>query len=82
MMVALMVKTRIGKKRVLVIPKKIAERLNLDEGTAVKITASEGKMVVEPIRDAIWLSLHGEKVARVTLKELEEESLEQQFAEE
>lgn len=78
---ALTFKTRIGKKRVLVIPKKIAERLNLDEGTAVKIMALEGRMIIEPLRDAIWLSLHGEKVARVTLKELEEESLERQLVE-
>ena len=74
----LTVKARIGKKRVLVIPKAIAESLGLDEGSAVRITATENKMIIEPLRDAIWLSLYGEKVARVTLKELEGESLEQQ----
>jgi len=68
-------KRRIGKKRVLVIPKAIAEALSL---SAVKITATEDKIIIEPLRDAIWLSLHGEKIARITLKELEEESLEQQ----
>lgn len=36
------------------------------------------KIVIEPLRDAIWLSLHSEKVVHITLKELEEESLEQQ----
>jgi len=71
-------KRRIGKKRVLVIPKAIAEALSLEEGSAVKITATEDKIIIEPLRDAIWLSLHGEKIARMTLKELEEESLEQQ----
>jgi len=71
-------KRRIGKKRVLVIPKAIAEALSLEEGSAVKITATEDKIIIEPLRDAIWLSLHGEKIARITLKELEEESLEQQ----
>ena len=75
---SLTVKARIGKKRVLVIPKKVAERLSLDEGSAVKITASGNKIIIEPLRDAVWLSLHGEKVARVTLKELEEESVERQ----
>ena len=75
---SLTVKARIGKKRVLVIPKKIAEQLNLDEGSTVKITASGNKIIIEPLRDAIWLSLHGEKIAQVTLKELEEESIEQQ----
>jgi len=75
---SLTVKARIGKKRVLVIPKAIAEDLSLDEGSAVRITAAGDKIIIEPLRDAVWLSLHGERVARVTLKELEEESFEQQ----
>ena len=75
---SLTVKARIGKKRVLVIPKAIAEKLSLDEGSTVRITASGDKIIIEPLCDAIWLSLHGEKVAHVTLKELEEESIEQQ----
>ena len=75
---SLTVKARIGRKRVLVIPKAIAESLSLEEGSAVRITATGGKMIVEPLRDAVWLSLHGEKVARITLEELEEESIEQQ----
>lgn len=69
---------RIGKKRVLVIPKAIAEIVGVDEGSAVKIRVVDGKIVIEPIRDAIWLSLHGEKVARITLRELEGESVGQQ----
>lgn len=78
MVLSLTVKARIGKKRVLVIPKAIAEDLGLGEGSAVRITAAGDKIIIEPLRDAVWLSLHGEKVARVTLKELEEESFEQQ----
>jgi len=75
---SLTVKARIGKKRVLVIPKVIAESLGLDEGSAVRITVAGDKIIIEPLRDAVWLSLHGEKVARITLKELEGESFEQQ----
>ena len=75
---SLTVKARIGKKRVLVIPKAIAESLSLDEGSIVRITAAGDKIIIEPLRDAVWLSLHGEKIARITLKELEEESFEQQ----
>ena len=78
MMLSLTVKARIGKKRVLVIPKAIAEKLSLDEGSIVRITAAGDKIIIEPLRDAVWLSLHGEKIARITLKELEEESFEQQ----
>ena len=75
---SLTVKARIGKKRVLVIPKAIAESLSLDEGSIVRITAAGDRIIIEPLRDAVWLSLHGEKIARITLKELEEESFEQQ----
>jgi len=75
---SLTVKARIGKKRVLVIPKAIAESLSLDEGSIVRITAAGDKIIIEPLRDAVWLSLHGEKIARITLKELEEESFERQ----
>ena len=72
---SLTVRARIGKKRVLVIPKVIAKALNIDEGTVVEITVEGDKIVIKPIRDAIWLSLYGRKVAHVTLKELEEESI-------
>mgnify|MGYP000318295519 CR=1 FL=1 len=75
---SLSLEARVGKKGVLVIPKKVAELLGLTEGSRVKIIASRDRMVIEPIRDAIWLSLHGEKVARITLEELEEESVERQ----
>jgi len=75
---SLSLEARVGKKGVLVIPKKVAELLGLTEGSRVKIIASRDRMVTEPIRDAIWLSLHGEKVARITLEELEEESVERQ----
>jgi len=63
---------------VLVIPKVIAEALNIDEGTTVEMTVEGDKIVIRPVRDAIWLSLYGKKVARITLKELEEESVERQ----
>jgi len=52
--------------------------LSLSEGSAVRITATGDKIVIEPLRNAVWLSLRGEKVARITLKELEEESVKQQ----
>jgi AbrB family looped-hinge helix DNA binding protein len=75
---SLTVKARVGRKRVLVIPKIVAEKLGVDEGSAVKITVVEDKMVIEPLHDAIWLSLYGEKIARISLEELEKESIEQQ----
>ena len=38
----------------------------------------EGRIILEPVPDAVSLSLYGEKIARVTLEELEAESLERQ----
>lgn len=69
---------KIGKKHTLVIPKKIAEKLGIREGDRVRITLLEDKIILEPAYDAIWLSLHGRKVAKVSLEELESESIEQQ----
>lgn len=70
--------TRIGKRRTLVIPKVIAERLGLDEGCRVKITIEDSRIIMEPIYDAVWLSLHGRKIAKTVLEDLERESIEQQ----
>ncbi len=71
-------KAKVGKKRVLVIPKKIAERVGINEGTIVELKEEGNKIIIEPLRDAVWLSIYGEKITKVTLKELEEESFEQQ----
>jgi AbrB family looped-hinge helix DNA binding protein len=69
---------RIGKKRTLVIPKNVAEKLGIKEGDKIKITVVEDKLVLQPIRDAVWLSLYGKKVAKVTLEDLEATSIEEQ----
>jgi len=69
---------RIGKKRTLVIPRNIAEKLGIKEGDKTKITVMEDKLVLQPIRDAVWLSLYGKKVTKVTLGDLEATSIEEQ----
>ncbi len=69
---------RVGKKRTIVIPKAVAEILGIDEGSKLRLSIVDGKIVLEPIPDAIYLSIHGEKIARTTLEELEVESIEQQ----
>jgi AbrB family looped-hinge helix DNA binding protein len=69
---------RIGKRRTLVIPKNVAEKLGIKEGDKIKITVVEDKLVLQPIRDAVWLSLYGKKVAKVTLEDLEATSIEEQ----
>jgi len=69
---------RVSKKRTLVIPKRIVEKLGIKEGDRVRITLLEDKIVLEPERDAVWLSLHGKKIAKISLEELESKSIEEQ----
>ena len=74
----LTIEVRVGKKRTIVIPKSVAEALGIDEGSRLLIEVKSGYMIVRPLPDAIYLSLHGEKLAKVTLNELEETSVEEQ----
>jgi AbrB family looped-hinge helix DNA binding protein len=65
---------KISKRRFISIPKTIAEALGIEGGAKVKLYVEEGKIVIEPIKDALWFALHDPKVGRVTFNELEEES--------
>ena len=76
--IMLSVKVKVGKRRTIVIPRVIAEKLKLEEGSIVKLSLEGDKIIIEPLYDAVWLSLYGRKIARITLKELEEESIERQ----
>lgn len=76
--VSLTVTSRIGRRRTFVIPKAVAEKLQINEGCKVKITVEGNRIIIEPLYDAVWLSLHCKKIAKVTLEDLERESNEQQ----
>jgi len=69
---------RVGRRRTIVIPKAIAEALGIDEGSRLKLEVKNNIIILKPIPDAIQLSLRGEKIARITLEELEAESIGQQ----
>ena len=69
---------RVGKRRTIVIPKAIADALNIEEGARLRVEVKGDCIILKVVPDAIWLSVHGEKFAKVTLKELEEESVEEQ----
>ena len=75
---SLVVESRVGRKRVVVIPKAIAEAVGLVEGQRIRIKAEGGRVVIEPVRDAIWLALHGRKIGYVAAEDVEEESLREQ----
>ena len=72
---SIVVETKIGKKRIVVIPKVIAEAVKIHEGQRVKIMTVNDKVVIEPVRDAVWLALHGRKIGKISPEEIEEESL-------
>ena len=72
------IKTKVGKKRVIVIPKKIADIVGIKEGSEVKVTISDDGVLIKPVIDAIELSLKGKKITKITLDELEADSLDLQ----
>ena len=74
----LTVEIRVGRKRTIVIPKRVAEALGIDEGSRLLLEVRDGYIVLKPLPDAIYLSIYGEKVAKTSLKELEETSIEEQ----
>jgi len=76
--VGLTVEIRVGRKRTIVIPKRVAEALGIDEGSRLLLEVRDGYIVLKPLPDAIYLSIYGEKVAKTSLKELEETSIEEQ----
>lgn len=69
---------RVGRRRTIVIPKAVAEALGIEEGSRLRLEVRGDSIVLRVIPDAIWLSVYGEKFAKVTLRELEEESVERQ----
>ena len=69
---------RVGRKRTIVIPKGVAEALGIDEGSELVLELRDGYIVLRPVVDAVTLSMRGEKVARVSIEDLEAASLEEQ----
>ncbi len=72
------IEVRVGKRRTIVIPKDIAKALGIDEGSRLKLEVRGDSIILKPVSDAVWLSLHGEKIAKISLKELEAESIAEQ----
>jgi len=75
---SLTIKTRVGRKNTIYIPKAIAEAVGLREGDIVTISVNNGKIVIEVIPDPFDLALRGSKFAETTFEEFERESEEMQ----
>jgi len=69
---------RVGKRRTIVIPKYVSDVLGIDEGSKLELIVKDGCIILKPLPDAIYLSLHGEKIGRIYLSELEGVSVEEQ----
>lgn len=74
----LTIKTRVGKKNTIHIPKAIAEAVGLREGSVVVITVKDSKIVIEVVPDPFDLALRGSKFAETTFEEFEKEPEEMQ----
>jgi len=69
---------KVSRKRLIAIPKAVAEKLGIVEGMKLKLYVEGDRIVLEPVRDALWFAIYGPKVARITFEEVEEESIREQ----
>ena len=65
---------KVHRGRRVTIPKAVADLLGIEEGSRLRLHVEDDKIVLEPVRDALWFAIHGPKVAYVGFEELEEES--------
>jgi len=69
---------KVSRKRLIAIPKAVAEKLGIVEGMKLKLYVEGDRIVLEPVRDALWFAIYGPKVARIAFEEVEEESIREQ----
>ena len=71
---------RVSKKRTIYIPKEIADKVGISEGTYLELVVEDNKLVMIPIPDPFWLALKGPKFASMSVDEIEKISEEEQRA--
>ena len=69
---------RLSKKNTIYIPKDLAEKAGIREGVLLEISVENGRVVLTPIPDPLWLALYGPKFAEITVEEVEKYSEEMQ----
>ena len=72
------IRIRVGKRRTIVIPKNIAEKLGIDEGSILRMEVSGESIILKPELTAIDVALRGKKYVKIFLDELERISIEEQ----
>jgi len=68
---------KVHRGRRITIPKAVADLLGIEEGSRLRLHIEGDRVVLEPVRDALWFAMHGPKVANVGFEELEESEREQ-----
>jgi len=68
----------IGKKYTIYLPKLVVNTLGIKEGDKVILKVSEGRIIIEPLKDPIELALSEDKFACVKPEEIEVVSTEEQ----
>jgi AbrB family looped-hinge helix DNA binding protein len=69
---------RVSKKNTIYIPKEIAEKVGISEGTLIEMSLENERIVLKPIPDQLWLALYGPKFAEVSIEDVERTSEEMQ----
>ena len=72
--VGLAFEVKVHRGRRVTIPKAVADLLGIEEGSRLRLHVEGDRVVLEPVRDALWFAMHGPKVAYVGFEELEGES--------
>jgi len=76
--VSLNIRTSIGKKYAIYLPKAVVKALDLREGERVLLRVAGNTLVVEVLLDPIKLAISGKKFASIKPEEVEAISLEEQ----
>ena len=63
-----------GKKGAIYLPKKLMEKLGVQEGETVKAEIKENKIILEIIPDPFTLALKTKKWTKTSVEEFEKES--------
>ncbi|MBS7645548.1 MAG: AbrB/MazE/SpoVT family DNA-binding domain-containing protein [Candidatus Bathyarchaeia archaeon] len=75
---SLTIRSRIGKKYAVHLPKRLAEAADLEEGEEILLRLAGDGIAIEGIKDPIALALKGWKFASVKPEEVEAVSLGEQ----
>ncbi len=73
-LVGLVVKTRVGRKGAIYLPRRLLERLGVSEGDQVLLRVENGKVILEFIPDPFLLAVKQKPWSETTVEEFERES--------